>query len=60
MPVVRGAAVGQAVGFGSCTTRLLGRVTLVRWLVRIGRCREPACPTGTFRKPTTRRRRGWR
>ena len=25
-----------------------GRVTLVRWLVRIWRCREPACPTGTF------------
>jgi transposase len=26
----------------------LGRVTLVRWLVRIWRCREPACPTTTF------------
>jgi transposase len=25
-----------------------GRVTLVRWLVRVWRCREPACPTGTF------------
>ena len=25
-----------------------GRVTLVRWLVRIWRCREPACPTATF------------
>jgi transposase len=25
-----------------------GRVTLVRWLVRIWRCREPACPAGTF------------
>jgi transposase len=25
-----------------------GRVTLLRWLVRIWRCREPACPAGTF------------
>src|SRR3954465_6596862 len=25
-----------------------GRVTLVRWLVRIWRCREPGCPTETF------------
>ncbi len=25
-----------------------GRVTLVRWLKRIWRCREPDCPTGTF------------
>jgi transposase len=25
-----------------------GRVTLVRWLVRVWRCREPACPAGTF------------
>jgi transposase len=25
-----------------------GRVTLVRWLKRIWRCREPACPTATF------------
>jgi transposase len=25
-----------------------GRVTLIRWLVRIWRCREPACPTTTF------------
>ena len=25
-----------------------GRVTLVRWLVRIWRCRELACPTSTF------------
>ena len=24
------------------------RVTLLRWLVRIWRCREPACPTDTF------------
>src|SRR5829696_8464621 len=26
----------------------LGRVTLVRWLVRVWRCLEPACPAGTF------------
>ena len=25
-----------------------GRVTLLRWLVRIWRCREPLCPTTTF------------
>jgi transposase len=25
-----------------------GRVTVLRWLVRIWRCREPACPAGTF------------
>jgi transposase len=25
-----------------------GRVTLLRWLVRIWRCREPACPADTF------------
>ena len=25
-----------------------GRVTLVRWLVRVWRCREPSCPAGTF------------
>ena len=25
-----------------------GRVTLVRWLVRVWRCREPACRTNTF------------
>jgi transposase len=25
-----------------------GRVTVVRWLVRVWRCREPACPAGTF------------
>jgi hypothetical protein len=24
------------------------RVTLLRWLVRMWRCREPACPTQTF------------
>ena len=42
-----------AVGHGR-RVRLLhdapcfGRVTLVRWLVRIWRCREPGCPTGTF------------
>ena len=28
--------------------RCFGRVTLVCWLVRIWRCREPAVPTGTF------------
>jgi transposase len=26
----------------------LGRVTLLRWLVRIWRCREAVCPAGTF------------
>jgi transposase len=26
----------------------LGRVTLVRWLKRMWRCREPACPIGVF------------
>ncbi len=25
-----------------------GRVTILRWLVRMWRCREPACPTTTF------------
>jgi transposase len=25
-----------------------GRVTRVRWLVRVWRCREPVCPAGTF------------
>src|SRR5215211_893446 len=25
-----------------------GRVSVLRWLVRIWRCRESACPTGTF------------
>jgi transposase len=25
-----------------------GRVTMLRWLVRIWRCREPACPADTF------------
>jgi transposase len=25
-----------------------GRVTLLRWLVRMWRCREPLCPTTTF------------
>jgi transposase len=25
-----------------------GRVTLVRWLKRVWRCREPRCPTSTF------------
>jgi transposase len=25
-----------------------GRITLLRWLVRMWRCREPACPAGTF------------
>ena len=42
-----------AVGHGRRVRQLhdapcFGRVTLVRWLVRIWRCREPACPTGTF------------
>jgi transposase len=26
----------------------LGRVTILRWLVRMWRCREPLCPTTTF------------
>jgi transposase len=26
----------------------LGRVALVRWRKRVGRCREPLCPTDTF------------
>jgi transposase len=25
-----------------------GRVTILRWLVRVWRCREPLCPTTTF------------
>ncbi len=42
-----------AVGDGRRVRQLndapcLGRVTVVRWLVRIWRCREPACPTTTF------------
>src|SRR5215213_794161 len=30
------------------TRPCLGRVTRLRWLVRIWRCQEPACPAGTF------------
>ncbi|HET9561631.1 MAG TPA: helix-turn-helix domain-containing protein [Propionibacteriaceae bacterium] len=26
----------------------LGRITMVRWLKRLWRCREPACPVGVF------------
>jgi transposase len=43
----------MAIGHGR-RVRLLhdapcfGRVALLRWLVRIWRCREPACPAGTF------------
>jgi transposase len=42
-----------AVGHGRRVRMLhdapcFGRVTLVRWLVRIWRCREPACPLSTF------------
>ena len=42
-----------AVGHGRRTRVVhdapcFGRVTVVRWLVRVWRCREPACPTGTF------------
>ena len=43
----------MAVGHGR-RVRLLhdapcfGRVTLLRWLVRMWRCREPLCPTTTF------------
>ena len=29
-------------------TPCVGRVTVVRWLKRIWRCREPMCPTATF------------
>ena len=42
-----------AAGHGRRLRRLhdapcFGRVTLLRWLVRMWRCREPACLTGTF------------
>jgi transposase len=42
-----------AVGHGRRARMLhdapcFGRVTLLRWLVRIWRCREPGCPAGTF------------
>jgi transposase len=42
-----------AAGHGRRLRRLhdvpcFGRVTLLRWLVRMWRCREPACPTTTF------------
>jgi transposase len=42
-----------AAGHGRRLRRLhdapcFGRVTLLRWLVRVWRCREPACPTTTF------------
>ena len=30
------------------TRRASGRVTVLRWLMRIWRCREPLCPTTTF------------
>src|SRR5215208_2041585 len=43
----------MAIGHGRRVRTLhdapcFGRVTLLRWLVRIWRCQEPACPTGTF------------
>jgi transposase len=39
----------MAAESGSCMTRrALGRVTILRWLVRMWRCREPLCPTTTF------------
>src|SRR5215210_5235499 len=43
----------MAIGHGRRVRMLhdapcLGRVTRLRWLVRIWRCREPACPAGTF------------
>jgi transposase len=42
-----------AVGHGRRVRMLhdapcFGRVTVLRWLVRTWRCREPACPAGTF------------
>jgi transposase len=42
-----------AAGHGRRLRRLhdapcFGRVTLLQWLVRVWRCREPACPTTTF------------
>jgi transposase len=42
-----------AAGHGRRLRRLhdvpcFGRATLLRWLVRVWRCREPACPTTTF------------
>ena len=42
-----------AVGHGRRVRMLhdapcFGRVTVLRWLVRMWRCREPACPAGTF------------
>jgi transposase len=42
-----------AAGHGRRLRRLhdvpcFGRVTLLRWLVRMWRCREPTCPTTTF------------
>src|SRR5215212_8765086 len=46
----------MAIGHGRRVRTLhdapcFGRVTLLRWLVRIWRCQEPACPTGTFSEP---------
>jgi transposase len=43
----------MAIGHGRRVRTLhdapcFGRVTLLRWLVRIWRCQEPVCPTGTF------------
>jgi transposase len=43
----------MAIGHGRRVRMLhdapcFGRVTLLRWLVRVWRCREPACPAGTF------------
>ena len=47
------ACGAMAVGHGRRVRTLydapcFGRVTLVRWLVRMWRCREPACAMGTF------------
>jgi transposase len=43
----------MAIGHGRRVRTLhdapcFGRVTLLRWLVRIWRCQEPVCPTVTF------------
>jgi transposase len=55
----------MAIGHGRRVRTLhdapcFGRVTLVRWLMRIWRCGEPACRTGTFTEAMTWRRRGRR
>ena len=54
LPIVRGAR-GRPRPPGPCCVHdapCFGRVTLVRWLKRIWRCREPACPTGDVQRDT--------